>query len=187
MEKAGQLSLIAGISLFEAVRAATDLAQDAPLRLKWPNDILMGTAKMGGILVESTSARGSPGFLAVVGFGLNMASHPDDLGRVVTSLSHHAQSSAPATLLAALAEEFPRWLGLWQNGDDFAAIRRAWMDRAGPVGERITVRATDGPVSGTYCGLAETGALLAEVNGELREITHGDVALGGADAHNGDA
>jgi BirA family biotin operon repressor/biotin-[acetyl-CoA-carboxylase] ligase len=187
MENAGQLSLIAGISLLEAIRASTDLAQDAPLRLKWPNDILMGTAKMGGILVESTSARGSPGFLAVVGFGLNLSSHPEDLGRTVTSLGRHTQTPAPAALLASLAEQFPRWLDIWKNGDDFAAVRRAWMERAGPIGEAMTVNLADGPISGTYRGLAETGALLAEVDGQVREINHGDVALGGADANDGDA
>ncbi|AGK57461.1 biotin/acetyl-CoA-carboxylase ligase [Hyphomicrobium denitrificans 1NES1] len=187
MENAGQLSLIAGISLLEAIRASTDLAQDAPLRLKWPNDILMGAAKMGGILVESTSARGSPGFLAIVGFGLNLSSHPDDLGRTVTSLSRHAQAPTPTALLASLAEQFPRWLDIWRNGDDFAAVRRAWMERAGPIGEAMTVNSKDGPISGTYRGLAETGALLAEVDGQVREINHGDVALGGADAYDGDA
>src|SRR6185437_573813 len=76
IEKAGQLSLVAGISLFDAIRATTGLAPDAGLRLKWPNDVLLGLAKMGGILVESTSARGSPGFLAVLGFGVNIDNAP---------------------------------------------------------------------------------------------------------------
>jgi BirA family biotin operon repressor/biotin-[acetyl-CoA-carboxylase] ligase len=187
MENAGQLSLIAGISLFDAIRASTDLAQDAGLRLKWPNDILMGGAKMGGILVESTSARGSPGFLAVVGFGVNLSSHPEDLGRAVTSLGRHTRAPAPAVLLASLADQFPRWLDVWESGDGFTAIRQGWMERAGPIGEAITVNSADGLISGTYRGLSETGALLAEVDGQVREINHGDVALGRADLHDGDA
>lgn len=187
MEKAGQLSLVAGISLFDAIRISTDLAQDASLRLKWPNDILMGTAKMGGILVESTSARGSPGFLAIVGFGLNVSSSPDDLGRAVTALGQHASAPTPDGLVAALVQQFPQWLERWDNGDGFGAIRSAWMDRAGPLGEPIIVNAARGPISGTYRGLAETGALLAEVDGKVCEINHGDVALGGAAAHDGDA
>lgn len=185
MEKAGQLSLVAGISLFDAIRASVDLAQNALLRLKWPNDILVGTAKMGGILVESTSARGSPGFLAVVGFGVNLSSQPDDLDRPVTSLSQHAAAPTPAQLLSSLAEQFPHWLGIWDNGGSFAAIRQAWMERAGPTGEPITVHSAGIAVSGIYRGLAETGALLAEVDGEVREIHHGDVVLGQA-ADDGD-
>jgi BirA family biotin operon repressor/biotin-[acetyl-CoA-carboxylase] ligase len=187
IEKAGQLSLVAGISLFEAIRATTDLAQDAGLRLKWPNDILIGTAKMGGILVESTSARGRPGFVAVIGFGLNVARSPDDLGRAVTALGHHAKAPAPAALQIALAEEVQRWLDLWNEGENFAAVRQAWMARAGVIGEPITVNSTEGPVTGSYQGLSETGALLADIDGALREINYGDVALGTASADDGDA
>jgi BirA family biotin operon repressor/biotin-[acetyl-CoA-carboxylase] ligase len=61
------------------------------------------------------------------------------------------------------------------------------MERAGPIGEAITVNSADGLISGTYRGLSETGALLAEVDGQVREINHGDVALGRADLHDGDA
>jgi BirA family biotin operon repressor/biotin-[acetyl-CoA-carboxylase] ligase len=187
MEKAGQLSLVAGISLFEAIRIKTDLAPDAGLRLKWPNDILMGAAKMGGILVESTSARGSPGFLAIIGFGLNVRSAPDDLGRAVTALGRHGEVPMPDVLGAALADQTQHWLDHWNSGENFAAVRQAWMDRAGALGEPITVNSTEGPVSGSYRGLSETGALLAEIDGVVREINYGDVALGVASADDGDA
>lgn len=185
LEKAGQLSLIAGISLFEAILTTTHLAQAPGLRLKWPNDILMGTAKMGGILVESTAARGSPGFLATIGFGLNIATAPSDLGRAVTALSEYRASPTPADMLTALSAEVSRWLAVWQDGRDFEAIRQAWMDRSGAIGEPISVNSADGPIWGTYRGLSETGALLAEVDGSVREITHGDVLLGGAAGYDG--
>jgi BirA family biotin operon repressor/biotin-[acetyl-CoA-carboxylase] ligase len=187
MEKAGQLSLVAGISLFEAIRATTDLAQGAGLRLKWPNDILMGAAKMGGILVESTAARGSPGFLAIIGFGLNVMSAPDDLGRPVTFLGRHTEAPAPDALQTALADQCQHWLDLWNDGENFAVVRQAWMERAGAFGELMTVNSTDGPLTGSYQGLSETGALLAEIDGALREINHGDVTLGVASADDGDA
>ena len=56
--KAGQLSLVAGVAVIDAIRRAGDVPG---LRLKWPNDILVGTAKTGGILVESTSRPPQPG------------------------------------------------------------------------------------------------------------------------------
>jgi len=186
MDRAGQLSLVAGISLFDAVHASTDLAHDAPLRLKWPNDILMGAAKMGGILVESTTARGSPGFLAVVGFGLNLSSAPGDLGRAVTALADHGNAPAPDAVLVSLADAFPRWLDVWDTGKNFEAIRLAWMERAGPIGETISVHSPDGRMTGAYRGLGASGALLAEIDGTVREINHGDVVLDAQPAHDGD-
>ena len=72
--KAGQLSLVAGVAVIDAIRRAGDVPG---LRLKWPNDILVGTAKTGGILVESTSRPRAAGTVAVIGIGLNLVSAPD--------------------------------------------------------------------------------------------------------------
>ncbi len=55
---AGQLSLVAGVAVIDAIRRAGDVPG---LRLKWPNDILVGMAKAGGILVESTVATRTTG------------------------------------------------------------------------------------------------------------------------------
>ncbi|MBY0562175.1 biotin--[acetyl-CoA-carboxylase] ligase [Hyphomicrobium sp.] len=177
LEKAGQLSLLAGIAVIDAVRATMDLAPGTELRLKWPNDILIGSAKAGGILVESTSVRAGPGFLAILGFGLNLISAPDSLGRAVTALSQHGKSPEPLVFLEMLSEKVAFWLGRWQAGEGFAAIREAWMERAGAIGERITINTAAGLLSATYQGLSETGALRADVGGTIKEISYGDVML----------
>ena len=177
LEKAGQLSLIAGISIIDAIGTTTPLARDSGRRLKWPNDVLLGVAKAGGILVESTTARGSPGFVAVIGIGLNLHATPDNLGRAATALSHHGQAPAPMDLLVAIDRELSFWLSRWQWGENFSPIREAWMERAGPKGEALTINTNSGPVSGTYEGLAATGALQALVDGRLCEFSHGDVVL----------
>ena len=76
---AGQIALVAGVALADAVLAiARPHALDG-IRLKWPNDLLIGRAKLGGILVETTPGKQSPGFIAVIGFGLNIAACPPDL------------------------------------------------------------------------------------------------------------
>ncbi|MFT3731497.1 MAG: biotin--[acetyl-CoA-carboxylase] ligase [Hyphomicrobium sp.] len=177
MEKAGQLSLLAGISIMDAIRDTMDLAPGAELRLKWPNDILIGIAKAGGILVESTSLRESSGFLAILGFGLNLVIAPDVTGREVASLARFGVPPEPRELLTALARRLAFWLARWNDGANFRAIREAWMERAGPIGEGIVINTAAGPVSATYQGLADSGALLADVGGTIREFNYGDVAL----------
>jgi BirA family biotin operon repressor/biotin-[acetyl-CoA-carboxylase] ligase len=77
------------------------------------------------------------------------------------------------------------WLERWEAGDNFEVIRRAWSDRAGPIGEPITINTARGLVSGTYQGLSDQGALRAEIGGKLCEFSHGDVALGGEPTHDG--
>ncbi|WP_245279958.1 biotin--[acetyl-CoA-carboxylase] ligase [Hyphomicrobium sp. 99] len=177
MEKAGQLSLLAGIAVIDAVRATMDLAPGTDLRLKWPNDILIGSAKAGGILVESTSARVGSGFLAILGFGLNLITSPDTLGRAVAAFRHHGKVPEPLAFTETLSEKIFFWLDRWQEGEGFPAIREAWVERAGPMGEPIVLNTVAGPLSATYQGLSETGALRADIDGDIKEISYGDVML----------
>jgi len=179
VEKAGQLSLLAGIAVMDAVRATMDLAPGTNLRLKWPNDILIGSAKAGGILVESTSARAGPGFLAILGFGLNLITSPDTLGRAVTALSQHGNVPEPLAFAETLSEKIFFWIDRWQEGKGFPAIREAWVERAGAMGEPIIINTAAGPLSATYQGLSETGALRADIDGKIQEISYGDVMLVG--------
>lgn len=177
---AGQLALVSGLALYEAVRAVVPPAKNICLRLKWPNDLLIGAAKIGGILVESTTARGGSEVIAVIGFGLNIESSPNDLGREVTSLKAAGAKTASDALLETLAQELDLWLERWDDARGFEAIRSAWMERAGPAGERITINSGQGQVHGTYQGLNETGGLVAEVEGRRETITFGDVSLAAA-------
>lgn len=183
LHHAGELSLLAGIALIDAIRSISPLAEMRRLRLKWPNDVLIGPAKAGGILVETTTARGQPsfqegqGFLAVIGFGLNVASCPDDIGRAATALAREEITTTPAAVLDALASHSAEWIGRWDDGRAFEAIRQAWMARAGMLGEAITINTASGPVAATYEGLDATGALLAGIGGRVQTITYGDVAL----------
>jgi BirA family biotin operon repressor/biotin-[acetyl-CoA-carboxylase] ligase len=177
---AGQLALVSGLALYEAVRATAEPDKVMGLRLKWPNDILIGTAKVGGILVESTTVGDGSSYIAVTGFGLNIASAPDYLGRAVTSLGQAGVEADPERLLQNLADNLDLWLGRWDGARGFPAIRAAWMERAGPLGERITFNSGQGQVHGTYQGLNETGGLVAEVEGKRETITFGDVSLAAA-------
>ena len=93
---APELALLAGVAVIDAIRGISPLALDAGVRLKWPNDVLIGNSKTGGILVESTTARGEPGFLAVIGIGLNVATGPEIPGRAVTSLAQNGIRTTPS-------------------------------------------------------------------------------------------
>lgn len=173
--KAGQLSLVAGVAVIDAVRRIGPLAG---LRLKWPNDVLVGTAKLGGILVESTSRPPQAGIVAVVGIGLNLASAPGDLGRAATYLARHGLALPPREALCFLAQTMTEWIRIWENGEGFGRVREAWLERAGPIREPLTVNTARGPVTGSFAGLDESGALLIDdADGRQLTFTFGDVTL----------
>lgn len=184
---AQQLTLLAPVALFDAVAAllGLPLRSSDQLRLKWPNDLLVGGAKISGILLESAIAP-SGGLALVMGFGLNLDSHPVGLDQPATHLAAQGCDSTPEQALATLAESMACWLTQWNGGRGFAAIRAAWLARAGAIGEVLRVRTSPDPavprVEGTFAGLDDAGALLLNhVDGSQSRHIQGDVALGAVD------
>lgn len=181
-----QLSLLSGVAVFDAVRAVADAHPLPGLRLKWPNDVLIGGAKCAGILPESQHGGASGEVIVVIGIGINLSSHPDDLGRPATHLAAHGMHVAPEQMLPTLAQAMATWLEVWDCGRNFAAVRAAWLERAGPLGEPITVNTGTERTFGNFLGLDGDGALLLRDHlGNDRRVAYGDVALGaaGGDQH----
>jgi BirA family biotin operon repressor/biotin-[acetyl-CoA-carboxylase] ligase len=178
--KAYQLSLVTGVAVAEAVASALPAEAAKNLRLKWPNDILIGSAKAGGILVESAARPGRGGLVGAIGIGLNLVDHPRGLGRDATHLAAHGWTSSPEEMLLSLDVALGRWLANWNEGAGFGQVREAWLERGGMLGERVSVNAGSTLICGTYCGLDEDGALLlSDEDGTIRRIHFGDVSLAG--------
>jgi BirA family biotin operon repressor/biotin-[acetyl-CoA-carboxylase] ligase len=163
---AASLSLAAGLALIEAVDVATP---GLPLMLKWPNDLLLGTAKLGGILLERNGDR------VVAGFGLNLGKAPKIEGSDVAALNGVMLPPAFAPLLAG---SFARLLDLWRTSEP-EAFAKAWLARAHPVGTRLTIHTAPGEVStGSFSGIELDGALqLRREDGSIEVIRAGDVEL----------
>ena len=160
------LALAAGLALIEAVDAA---APDRALQLKWPNDLMLDGAKLGGILLERAGDR------IVAGFGVNLAAAPAIEGRPTTSLDGAVSPHAFAPLLAA---SLARLLIAWRSADP-AALINAWQHRAHPIGTSITVHSAPGDcLSGRFDGLDPDGSLqLRFDDGRIERIHAGDVTL----------
>lgn len=152
--------------MIEAVDAAIP---GLPLMLKWPNDLLVGGAKIAGILLERVDQR------VVVGIGVNLASAPQVEGRRTADLGGALSPQAFAPLLAA---SMARMLNLWRTAapDAFA---RAWLVRAHPLGTPLNVHANaDEITSGEFAGIEPDGALrLLTPGGTVEVVRAGDVAL----------
>jgi BirA family biotin operon repressor/biotin-[acetyl-CoA-carboxylase] ligase len=112
--------------------------------------------------------------MVVIGTGVNLAHHPQDLERPATSLAALAGSAPePGLFLEALADSFSRWLSRWR-GEGLSSIRSAWLAAAHPVGTALSTSMGNG----LFEGLDETGALrLRLADGSARVIHAGDVFL----------
>ncbi len=168
---ASQLAFVAALAVHDAV--AESAPQVGPLlKVKWPNDLLLGGAKLAGILIEGEAV---PSFAVCIGIGVNCASHPDDTPYPATDLATAGALVTPAQLLAALSVAMQRRLSQWQRGDGFAGIRADWLKRAAGLGEDIRVRLPDHELSGRFRGLDDDGRLLLQQANGVTAVTAGEI------------
>ena len=165
------LALVAGLAAYEAV--AAHLADpSAPLRLKWPNDLMLGEAKLAGILLERE------GDAIIVGMGINLAAAPELPDRKTVALSALGPAPDRDLFAHALAGAFDQELERWRTYGLEPLIRR-WESVAHPQGTPLTVSPPgEDRIEGKFAGLTAEGALsLRLADGKLRAIHAGDVML----------
>lgn len=176
------LALVAGVSVHRALMAVVPALSG--LALKWPNDLLVGEAKLGGILLERQRDA------VVVGIGVNLAEAPDVSGRKTVSLAGMGQAVSRDAFASALAETWAEDLTAWHAGG-WPMLRAEWLARTLPKGTLLGVNLTEeGHVIGGFAGLEPDGAVLLRLaDGSVRAIHAGDVeligAVGGNDASGG--
>jgi BirA family biotin operon repressor/biotin-[acetyl-CoA-carboxylase] ligase len=157
------LALVAAVALHEVASVYA-----GEVRIKWPNDLLAGPAKLAGILLERE------GDAVIAGFGVNLAHHPQDTPRASTSIAALTGTRPdPDAFAEALAAAFARWLARWRS-DGIAPARAAWLAAAHPAGSALATSEGEG----LFEGLDETGGLRLRLpDGTVRVIHAGDVFL----------
>jgi BirA family biotin operon repressor/biotin-[acetyl-CoA-carboxylase] ligase len=165
------LALLAGLALYEAVVPL--LAAPGALSLKWPNDLLLGSAKLSGILLEGA------GDAVIVGIGVNLAAAPALTDRPVIALAQLGPAPDRDRFAAELADRFDRELERWRTYGLEPLLRR-WQQVAHPLGAPLRVHEPGGQlVAGAFAGLGADGSLLLRLeDGTIRPIHAGDVTLG---------
>jgi BirA family biotin operon repressor/biotin-[acetyl-CoA-carboxylase] ligase len=113
------LPLAAGLAAAQAVSAAAGLTID----LRWPNDLLIGSRKVGGILVEAKTEADRIAF-AVVGVGINVHQTEFDPGLATAGTSLVLETTRQMTRQALLAELLQRLAAEAQALIDPAASQR---------------------------------------------------------------
>lgn len=185
----GALPLVAGLALAEALDGlgapGTRGSSGPRVRLKWPNDVLVGDRKLAGILCESRRRAGA-GDAVVVGVGVNVsqgaAEFPPELSGTATSLAIEGVRVTREAVAAALLNRLePLWDEHAEGGR--GAVLERWRARADFWGRTVTVRTPSGPVSGVARRLDEQGGLVILLPGGAETtMLAGDLDLGAAGA-----
>ncbi|KGE02918.1 bifunctional biotin--[acetyl-CoA-carboxylase] ligase/biotin operon repressor BirA [Pseudohaliea rubra] len=169
------LSLAVGVALAEALE---ELGL-AGVALKWPNDLLAGDAKLGGVLIELSGDADGP-CRVVVGMGLNvrMPAAASTIDQPWTDLATLAGGTAPSRsrlLAAVLGRVLPLLAGYGSAG--FAPWQARWEALDAFAGAPVQVLSGETRLAGVARGVDERGALLLETATGLRPIHGGEVSL----------
>ena len=140
--------------------------------LKWPNDLLIDSKKVGGVLCEARTC--GTAWTVCIGIGINLFDH-DELPTQATSVDRYCDvSSKDSRWYAASLITFLRaaYTDLIQRGITY--VIEQWRTYQIPLGSLVQ---RDG-IQGKYRGIDEEGGLLLEMDtGEIKSIQTGEVEL----------
>jgi BirA family biotin operon repressor/biotin-[acetyl-CoA-carboxylase] ligase len=173
------LPLLAGVAAADALEAVAGVRVD----LKWPNDVLIGGRKVGGILarrIEPGGAAGVPDPVAVVGIGINVSLTPEELPvPEATSLEiatgHPVDRTAVlAGLLATLGSEYTAWERA--GGDPVYGLGNRYSARCSTLGTLVTAQLPSGQaLTGTAREVDDDGMLVVDTDEGPRTVAAADV------------
>jgi BirA family transcriptional regulator, biotin operon repressor / biotin---[acetyl-CoA-carboxylase] ligase len=169
------LSLAAGVAMAEACRQAVAVE----VRCKWPNDLVVGGRKLGGILTEASVEGGVVAF-AVIGTGVNLLhgrdDFPEDLRLPATSVALEGGHPDFEALLRAYLAGLRELYGEAGTGLATTAVSR-YRPLCDTIGRRVRARTLGGEVlDGQAVGVGERGELLLQTEGGGTErVAFGEV------------
>lgn len=168
------LGFVTGVAAMRALRA---LAGQGAFQLKWPNDLLLDGAKLGGILLECMNASMAP--VAIIGVGVNLVEAPKDTPYPARALSD-ALDATPSreAFFSHFSDAMAEALALWDGGEGFAQIRQEWLSSAAALGQNITVVLSHERLEGRFETIDASGRLVLETMDGRRTIEAGDVLIG---------
>ena len=186
-ERIASLGFVAGVALAEALEDACGTVPDRrdgqaarPFRLKWPNDVLLESAKLAGILLEAEVLPGGRRAV-VIGFGVNVAGVPAGLTDRAASLAQAGFAADAESVLRQLSDRLAAAARAWDRGRGFAGIRERWLARAAGLGGPIAVETGTATLRGRFEEIDEGGRLvILAPDGTRHTVTAGEVHFGTA-------
>jgi len=182
LQRLGALSLVAGVVAAEGVAD-----QGVPVALKWPNDLVVGGAKLGGLLVEIRGASEGP-CEVVAGIGINVRlprgevascgiKAPDQPWTDLHAAAPGAREIDRNRLIGRVAGALDAAFAKFER-DGFEPFLRRWRELDALAGRAIRVAFGNGSVlDGVAAGVDAQGRLRLEATDGMRAVNAGEVSV----------
>lgn len=163
------IALMTGIAIHDALSL---FVSGAPIRIKWPNDILINGAKVSGTLVEADSKA------LYIGIGINMVSSSLGLEHDTANLEPFTRQTAKE-VMECLVNRWSYYFDLWSTYG-FVSLIPSYTSRMSKLNEPIEI-SFDAEKKikkeGICRGIDDSGRILLEdINGQIEAHHYGDLA-----------
>lgn len=176
-EYASMLTLVAAMAVEKGIREQTGL----DCQIKWPNDIVLNGRKICGILTEMSTEEDSIRYVVVgIGINVNTKDFPEEISKTATSLAietGHIVRRAP--LVASILKAWEGFYETYKKTLDLSLLKEEYNSHLVNIGREVKVLAPKGDYLGISHGITDTGELIVEINGEMREVMSGEVSVRG--------
>lgn len=171
-DKAAQMAFVCALALSDAIDKVME--EGHVKTLKWPNDVLIDGKKVSGILLETKlDPHGRVDYL-IIGTGVNIFAPPEGcIGLDQIKKDAVFVNKFRDVYLESLLVRYTAW-----QDKGFAPLRDAWLKQAHGLNEPMRIRLPETTYHGIFRGLDENGVLLAEIDGQIRSFTAGEVHFG---------
>jgi BirA family biotin operon repressor/biotin-[acetyl-CoA-carboxylase] ligase len=165
------LQFLAAIATRQALENETGLS----VKLKWPNDLVLGNEKLGGILIESKTLGDRISF-AILGIGLNVNQLEAQLPNGAASLRLASRKKHDLRLLLrAILEQMK---SSYDDLDNPSKIMEEWWRNCVHRPTRVQVTLPKDTLTGISRGIDEEGSLLVETDDRrIRKVNEGSLRI----------
>ena len=177
-DKASMLTLV----MAQAVKHAVSRHVEAACGIKWPNDLVMNSKKICGILTEMYVDAGSIGYVLIgVGVNVGIQEFPEELLDKATSIEAESEKKPDRKLLLAeILKAFEEEYEIFLEKQDLSGLREKYNACLVNCGREVRVLDPKGDYSGVALGINDTGELLVELpDKSLKTIYAGEVSVRG--------
>jgi len=173
IRKSGLFSILSGVAIAECL-----IEYGIPVKLKWPNDVMVDGKKIAGILCESKIS-GQLVNAVIIGIGLNvndkLNEYPFDLQNIVTSLQHITGTNyRREDILTNILFHFEELYKLVTNKQESILVKK-WLSYNQHLGQKITFHQNDTLISGLFLGITPYGEAIVEINGKQEILMSGQI------------
>lgn len=177
-DKAPMLTLVMACSAAEGIMDCTD----AEVRIKWPNDLIVGGKKLVGILTEMSTQIDYINHVTIgVGINVNIKEFPEEIKETATSLClETGKTIKRAPVIAAVMRHFEEDYKVFMQTEDMSGLMEKYSRLLINKDREVLILGRESQYTARAEGISSNGELIVrKEDGTIENIRAGEVSVRG--------